>query len=72
MVRSLITHEMIGVPGSLSLDGVVCWKIELACSVSWTFFGVCALDLHFYVHMSLRNLAYVGTCLIASKRGKFI
>ena len=70
MVRSPMTQDIIGIPGSLSLDEVICWKIELACSVKWTFLGVCALVLHFWVHRYLRNLLYVGTCLIASRRGK--
>src|SRR4051812_34189816 len=68
--NSPILHFIVGAPGSLYFIGYLFKIMELTCSVRNAFFGTFALCLA--VTRSLMNLAYAGTCLIASRRGILI
>ena len=63
-------QEMVGHLGSLYLIGNLHWRMELTCSVRYAFFGTFVFLL--IVTKSFKNLAYDGTCWIASKNGMFI
>ena len=63
-------HKTVGQPGSLYLGGVLCFKIELTCSVKMAFF--CIFNFLFTVHKSFKNLAYDGICFMASNKGMLI
>ena len=64
-----MVQGMVKVPGSLHLGGRLGWiKAE-------TFLPILTFSVPFsfllWVHISFKNLAYLGICLIASKRGIF-
>src|SRR5436189_3928862 len=65
-----ILQVMVGDPGSLYLIGYLFKIRALTCSVRNAFLGTFVFFLA--VTKSLRNLAYAGTCLIASSKGIFI
>ena len=62
-----ILTEIVGHPGSLYFTGVFHSMIALTFSVKKAF--LFTLKLLFTVHKSFKNFAYVGTCLIMSRRG---
>ena len=64
-----ILHGMVNVMGSLHLHGIFFWITTDTFLLKVTFsFPLRRLLL---VQSSLRNFAYRGTCLIASRRGMF-
>ena len=62
-----IFTEMVRQLGSWYFTGVLHWMITLTCSVRKAFLST--FNPLFIVHRSFKNLAYVGTCLIMSRRG---
>src|SRR4051812_43345397 len=65
-----ILQVIVGDPGSLYLTGYLFRITELTCSVKNAFLGT--FVLLFAVTKSFKNLAYAGTCLIASRNGMLI
>ena len=61
---SLITQEMVGDLGSLYLTGMWLDRYELTLAAKKVFLRI--LVVFFFMHKSLRNLMYVGTCWIMS------
>ena len=63
-------QEMVGLPGSLYFTGIGPVSNSLMFKGRKTFFRT--FSFLFFVHISFRNLAYDGTCCIASRRGTLI
>ena len=59
--------QIVGHPGSLYFRGVLHSMMALTCSIKKAF--LFTLRNLFTVHRSFKNIAYVGTCLIISRRG---
>ena len=59
--------KMVGDPRSLYFTRVLCWMMELTCSVKKIVLST--FNPLFNVHRSFKKLAYVGTCLIMSSSG---
>ena len=60
MVVCPIIHEIVGHLGSLYFTGIELDSNSLMFEARKTFLGI--FVFLFLVHMSFRNLAYVGTC----------